>query len=490
MAWAQAVKQGDALVFATGVLGFLMPDDANPDSRPQLEPWQVIALQKFSAAWRNRFTRPGRLSIRSGHGVGKSCFLSVLVLFVLLCGGPDSKVPVVANSQDQLRDGLWPEIAKWIRELPPPLRENVEWAKERVTIKTDPEGAFAVARTASKHRPEALQGIHAKTVLAIFEEASGIPEETIEAGAGALSTPGAMAVAVGNPTRASGFFHATHTRLRAEWDTMVVSSEDVPRARGHIETIVNLYGKDSNKYRVRVLGQFPTRDDDTVIPLELVEAAKGRQVAPLAYWPIWGVDVARFGDDRSTLAKRAANVLLEPPKEWRNLDTTQVAGRIKAEIDATSAEMWPKEVLVDVIGYGAGVVDQLINVCRLPSAYGIRVRGINVSEAASSSDEYMRLRSELWFKGRKWFSQADTAIPVDGCDTLIAELTAPTYDFTVQGKILVESKADIKKRGLPSSDVADALLLTFAGTPEPRRKGRDFWERDLAADSGRTGWTG
>ena len=104
IAWAQAARQGDALVFATGVLGFLMPDEPNPDSRPQLEPWQVQALQKFSRAWRERFKRAGRLSIRSGHGVGKTCFLSILVLFVLLCGGPDTKIPIVANSQDQLRD--------------------------------------------------------------------------------------------------------------------------------------------------------------------------------------------------------------------------------------------------------------------------------------------------------------------------------------------------------------------------------------------------
>jgi hypothetical protein len=485
VAWAQAARLGDALVFATGVLGFLMPREPNPDNKPQLEPWQVKALEKFSAAWRDRFKRPGRLSIRSGHGVGKTAFLSITVLFVLLCGGPDTKIPIVANSQDQLRDGLWPEIAKWIRELPPPLRENVEWAKERVFIKSDPEGAFAVARTASKHRPEALQGIHARTVLAIFEEASGIPEETIEAGAGALSTPGAMAIAVGNPTRASGFFHATHTRLRAEWETMVVSSEDVPRAQGHIQTIVNLYGKGSNKYRVRVQGEFPTADDDTVIPLELVEAAKGRQVKPLAYRPVWGVDVGRFGDDDSTLIKRAANVLLEPPRCWHGLDTVQLSGRIVAELEATPSDMWPSEVCVDVIGIGAGVVDHLVRVARLQQVYGITVRAVNVAEK-SPDDDCMRLRDWLWFRGRKWFEQGDCVLPVTGVERLISELTTVTYDFTVNGKRVVESKDDMKKRGLSSPNEADGLLLTFAATPVPRKKEADRW----AAESGRTGWTG
>ncbi len=294
-----------------------------------------------------------------------------------------------------------------------------------------------------------------------------------------------MSGASENPTRASGFFFDTHHKMRSSWRTWRVSCEDVPRAQGHIKDIADTYGRDSNRYRVRVLGEFPTRDDDTVIPLELVEAAVNRKVTPLAYWPIWGCDVARFGDDRTVLAKRAANVLLEPPIEWRNLDTTQVAGRIKAEIDKTKADMRPKEIRIDVIGYGAGVVDQLVRVVRLPDI-GISVVGVNVAESASSSDEYHRLRDELYFRGRKWFEQRDCTIPA-GCETLIAELTAPTYDFTVNGKKIVERKDEMKKRGLRSPDCADALLLTFSAHPQPREPERRY--RDEGS-SERTGWTG
>src|ERR1041385_3640180 len=111
-AWAESAETGDPLLFATGILGFLMPGVPNANGMPQLEEWQVAALQKFRKAWRNRFTERGRISIRSGHGVGKTCFLSIIILFALLCGGPDTKVPVVANSENQLRDGLWPELSK------------------------------------------------------------------------------------------------------------------------------------------------------------------------------------------------------------------------------------------------------------------------------------------------------------------------------------------------------------------------------------------
>lgn len=464
LAWAEATRTGDPLLFATGVLGFLLPGDPNPDSLHQLEGWQVTALKKYRKAWRNRFTERGRISIRSGHGVGKTCFVSIIILFTLLCGGPDTKVPVVANSENQLRDGLWPELSKWIGKLPSSLRAEVGWQKERVVMNCAPEECFAVARTATKHRPEALQGIHAKTVLAIFEEASGIPEETLEASAGALSTPGALAVAVGNPTRSTGFFHQTHTKLRHVWDTMSVSSESVPRARGHIQDIIDLYGKDSNKYRVRVLGEFPTQDDDTVIPLEWVIAARGREVAAMSFMPIWGVDVARFGDDRCAVAKRQANVLLEPVKWWQHTEIDVTAGRIKAEWDGTHVDMRPSDINIDVIGYGAGVFAILKNM-------GLPVRGVNVAEAPSIEALYHRLRDELWFKGREWFRARDCSIPnTQEIEVLVGELTSLTYDTTINGKTKVEAKTDAKKRGLRSPDLADAFLNTFATPPKLKPK--------------------
>lgn len=474
IAWAQAAKTGDALLFATGVLGFLPPGHDNPDRAPQLEPWQVEALRKFTKAWRNRFEEKGRISIRSGHGVGKTAFLSIVILFVLLCGGPDTKIPVVANSQDQLRDGLWPEIRKWIGRLPPSLQEEVEWTKERVTIKCAAEEAFAVARTATKNRPEALQGIHAKTILAVFEEASGILEETIEAGAGTLSTPGALALAVGNPTRTSGFFYNTHHKLRSMWDCMVVSSEDVPRARGHIDDIIAMYGRNSNKYRVRVLGEFPTADDETVIPLDLVLAARKREVSAENVWPVWGVDVARFGDDTSTLVARQGNILLtEYLREWQGLDGAQVAGRITAIYNAAPTHERPREIVVDVIGIGASVYDIL----RLPGSPVAHItRGCNVAESPAVSAEDYRLRDELWFRGRAWFKTLRCAmhdIPHKPeltalLEKLVSELTGATYDFTALGKRVVESKADMKKRGVPSPNLADAFLLSLAAGIYPR----------------------
>jgi hypothetical protein len=184
-------------------------------------------------------------------------------------------------------------------------------------------------------------------------------------------------------------------------------------------------------------------------------------VSTLDYHPVRGVDVARFGDDRTALAKRQKNKLLEPVKSWNSTDLMATAGKIKAEYDATPYHAKPSEILVDIIGLGAGVYDR----CR---ELGLPVRGVNLGEAAASRENCARLRDELWFKGREWFQDRACSIPKD--DALIAELTSPTYAFTSTGKMVVESKADMKKRGLGSPDLADAFLLTFACGERPRER--------------------
>lgn len=445
LAWLRS--RDNPLLFVTDVLGVPeFKDDPDDPNCPGLETWQRGALIAVG--------EHDRVSIRSGHGVGKTTFIAWLALWFLLTH-KDCKVPIAANSQDQLRDTIWPEIRKWAKRLPDALARQIEVTAERVVVVASPEEAFAVARTASKDNPEALQGFHALFLLFLIDEAGGIDNVVFEVAQGALSTPGAKAVMTGNPNRNSGFFYDTHHVLRHKWHTMVVSSEDVARARGHIDDIIAKWGIESNQYRVRVLGEFPTADDDTVIPLNTVLASVCRDVVTLDYMPVWGLDVARFGDDRTALAKRQANELLEPVIAWRNMDLMQTVGRLQQEYTATKMDLRPSEILIDVIGIGAGVLDRAREV-------GLPARGINVGEQASSKETYMRLRDELWFKGREWFEDQTCKIP-EGCDDLISELISPTYRVLSTGKMQVEQKDEMKKRGMPSPDLADAFLLTLAG---------------------------
>lgn len=463
-AWLNSVR--DPWLFATGVLGYLPAGAPNPDGLDQLEAWQDKYLREFYLDAEGKPTNEPRHSTRAGHGVGKGTALAILALWFPLTHF-DSKAVLTANSQDQLRDNNWPEIRKQARKLPPDLAAMIEISEERLYVKAAPEMAFVVRRTASVNNPEALQGIHAKFVLYLVDEASGIPDIVFEVAQGSMSTPGAAACLFSNPTRARGFFFDTHHKLRKRWRTTVVSSEDVPRARGHIEEIIEGYGKGSNRYRVRVLGEFPTSDDDTVISLELVLAASKRTVERRAVRPVWGVDVGRFGDDASALAKRQGNALVEPVKEWMGLDTMQLVGRIVEEYRRTDEDMLPTEICVDVIGIGSGVVDRL-------QELGLPVYAVNVAESAAVDDKFARLRDELWWRGRTWFEAKDCHIPA-GCEKLIGELTTVTYDFASSGKLVVESKREMRKRGLQSPNLADAFLNTFATVDrkrEPLRRHR------------------
>jgi hypothetical protein len=213
------------------------------------------------------------------------------------------------------------------------------------------------------------------------------------------------------------------------------------------------YGEESNAYRIRVLGEFPRSDDDTIIPMDLLESAKHRDVVAYENAPIlWGLDVARFGSDSSVLCKRQSNVLISLDK-WRNLDLMQLTGAVVAQYESCGHKDRPQEILVDSIGLGAGVVDRLREL-------GLPARGVNVSESPAMGQTYINLRAELWGKTKAWLERRDCKIPAN--EDLIAELATVRYSFNSSGKMKIESKDDIRRRGLKSPDMADALVLTFA----------------------------
>ena len=427
--------QDNAVLFVREVLG------ADPDE------WQEQVLK-----WVDDGER--RISIRSGHGVGKSTIAAWLLLHRILCKFQQKSV-VTAPTSAQLFDALFAELKRWILKLPEPLQGLVDVKQDRVVLKDFPDESFISARTSRAEQPEALQGVHSKWVLLIADEASGIPEQVFEAASGSMSGHTATTLLLGNPTRGSGFFYQTHTTLAHNWKTLRVSCHDSKRvSEEYIKEMAERYGEDSNAYRVRVLGEFPKTDDNTVIGLELVESAISRDVQGNPLAPvIWGVDVARFGSDKSALAKRKGNILLEPVQTWKGLDLMQTTGVIKAEWDALGSIERPAEILVDSIGLGGGVVDRLREL-------GLPARGINVSESPAMGQTYLNLRAELWFRCRQWLTARDCRLPKD--ESLLAGLVTPAYKFSSNGKLQIESKDDIKRRGLPSPDAADAFVLTFA----------------------------
>lgn len=395
-----------------------------------------------------------RVSIRSGHGTGKTAFMAWCVLWFITCYFP-CKIPCTAPTSHQLQDILWAEIAKWHGVLAtrlPEIANNFKWSSERFYLEDRPQESFAVARTSRPEKPEALQGFHSENILFLIDEASGVVEKVFEVAEGALSTEGSFVVMAANPTREDGYFFESHHKMRDRWAALHWDGEESPLvSQRYIDDMRLKYGVDSPIYQVRVKGNFATAADG-VIPLDLCISAQNREVSPYnSADEIWGLDVARFGDDSTALAKRRGNIQKEPTKEWFGKDTMQTAGLVKNEYD--NAEVKPASINVDVIGIGAGVVDRM-------KELGLPVRGINVAESSSVQDKYSRLRDELWFKGREWLEEKDCKLADD--DSLIAELTTVKYSILSNGKIKVEGKDEMKKRGVKSPNRADAWLLTFA----------------------------
>ena len=424
------------------------------------DPWQAQVMMDVAKGVR-------KISIRSGHGVGKSAVLSWLAVWFLLTRYR-AKIVMTAPSAPQLFDALFAETRTWVANLPDFLKTLLVVTSDRIALKSAPDEVFLSARTSRADSPEAMQGVHSDFVLLLGDEASGIAEEVFNAASGSMSGHNCTTILTGNPTRTTGFFYDTHNRLKESWKTYHVSSFDSPRvSKEFIQEVLERSGEDSNEYRIRVLGEFPTTDDNTIISREIVESAMYRDVVfdPQAD-EIWGLDVARYGDDRTVLIKRTANVVTDV-QFWRNLDLMQTCGAVKAQFDASSKK--PSTICVDSIGLGAGVVDRL-------REQGLPVLGVNVSETPVMGN-YRNLRAELWFRLKDWLDKRACKLPKN--DTLASELCSVRYLFTSSGKAQVESKEEMKRRGLKSPDFADALVLTFAA-PEAQMLNPGYkWQKPL-----------
>lgn len=457
--YGPAAGEDGPVLFAIEVFGATL----EPGHENTLDPWQVEVLRAYGRGER-------RISIRACHGPGKTWVASVMVWHSLLCRYPQHTV-ATAPSKGQLEGALVKEVRQRYTQLPRPLQECFEVTSHAVRLRAAPDFSWFEARTARAENPEALQGVHCAGgyVLLIADEASGVHERIFESAAGSMSGHNATTLLLSNPVRTSGFFFDTHHKLADMWFRVRVGYADSSRVDpDFVEDIRRRYGEDSSAFRVRCLGEFPLADQDSIVPFELIEAARKRDiVVPPNATEIWALDVARFGDDRNVLLRRTNRAVLPDIEWWQGVDLMETAGRVRRKYLDTPPSRRPTEILVDVIGMGGGVLDRLVEL-------GLPARGINVAESSAHEDRYKNLGTELAFKAREWLSQRGSALPVceggrcpQDCphEVLAQEVGLWRYTITSTGKYLRESKADLKKRGHKSPDFADAFFLTFASDP-------------------------
>ncbi|WP_156920705.1 hypothetical protein [Fundidesulfovibrio putealis] len=406
--------------------------------------------------------RGAKVSVRSGHGTGKTTSLAWLIHWFLLFH-TDVKIPCTATTAAQLHDALWAELSKWHRRyLYKPFKDSIGINNDRMYIIGEEKFRFAVARTSAKDKPEALQGFHAENLMVIIDEASGVDNKVFEVAEGTLSTEGAIIILCSNPTRNSGYFYDTqmHPKIKYDWTRLAFNCLDSPIVTSkYVEGFEKKYGAQSNEYRVRVLGEFPELNDDSIISRSLIESAYDREVSYSSSPKIAGLDVARFGDDATAIVIRQGGKIIYID-QWKGLGIDESIGRVVALYRRGMFD----RIYVDACGLGAGVADMLP-----VYPYNVPTIGVNVAEKASQSELYNRLRDELWFNAKEFFEEQTCSI--DGTCKFVEELTdelcGPTYKYTSNGKLKVEGKDEMKARGVPSPNLADAFNLTLYNYSSP-----------------------
>ncbi|HEX3962161.1 MAG TPA: hypothetical protein VHZ03_36955 [Trebonia sp.] len=429
-----------------------------------------------------------RTSVRGPHGLGKSSLAAWVMLWFALtrdAAGVDWKAVATAGAWRQLINYLLPEFHKWagrlrwdvVRDGHPFTRQELLNLNLRLN-----HGALSAAACTT---PALIEGAHADSLLFVYDEAKAIPAGTFDACEGAFSGTGeAFALALSTPGPPQGRFYDIQSRRPGyeDWHARHVTLDEA-LAAGRISPDwaaqrALQWGTESSIYVNRVLGEFHAGDEDSVIPLAWAEAAverwlewdlAGRPGTELDYPRTVGVDVARFGQDKTVLAVRNGHVLTELRRSVKE-DTMQTTGRVAGVLAADAA----RTAIVDVIGIGAGVVDRLREM-------GHKVQAFNASAGTDRLDvtgefSYSNSRSAaLWSLREQLDPSAGSNLCLPDDEMLLGDLSAPQWKVTSAGKIAVESKDEIAKRLGRSTDDGDACAMAYWSRSMPHKPSARHW---------------
>lgn len=434
--------------FPWGVAGTELAD-RKPDA------WQLDVMKQIASGLLT-IEDAIRIAVSSGHGIGKSALVCWLIIWAMATH-EDTKGVVTANTQNQLMTKTWAELSKWHRlSICRPLFNYT--ATAYYSADKDHEKTWRIdAIPWSKDNSEAFAGLHnqGKRILVIFDEASAIDDVIWEVVEGALtdSETEILWCCFGNPTRPNGRFFECFKRFKMFWRTRQIDSRTVAITnKKQLNSWVDAYGEDSDFVKVRVRGVFPTSGDNQLISSELVDKArdgyKVLQPSMYSFAPvIMGIDPSWTGTDPMVVVIRQgiwSKILMELP---RNDDDSLVAGKIAYLMDKHNVA----HAFIDQ-GYGTGIYS-----CLKERGYS-NLTLINFGGAARE-DRYANKRAEMWDSIKDWLKEGGC---IEDREDFADELTSPEAFVNRKGRLQLESKDDMKARGLPSPNIADALGLTFA----------------------------
>lgn len=435
--------------------------------------WQIDALNALGGQPNPR----RRLALRACTGPGKSAVLAWVGWHRLMCFGDRGNHPKGAalsgEGRDNLRDNLWAELSKW-QSRSELLMRVFDWNQDRISAKDHPQTWFCSARSYAKDANaeaigRSLSGLHSEYPFVLLDEIGDMPL-TVGQKATQIFTGGVvdgLIAAAGNPTSTTGLLYYVCVNEATMWLIIRITADpDDPKRTPrvdieHAREQIKIYGRDNPWVMATILGEFPLTGFNTLLSIDDVEKSMGRRAegdAVSGAQKRLGVDVARFGNDRTVIFPRQGLMAFKPV-EMRNARTNEIAARVAAAKIKWGSEI---EAIDGTGGYGSGVIDSLIQAGHSPLEVQFSGKAID--------NRYYNKRSEMWFEMASWIKRAG-ALP--RIPEMIKELTSPTYAFQ-NGKFLLEPKDQIKKRLGISPDYADALALTFAMPEMPARSSEVF----------------
>ena len=402
------------------------------------------------------------VAVRSCNGSGKT-FTAALATLWWLMTHDEAIVITTAPTERQVKNLLWREIRKI-------YDNNRDFIGGRLSQTKLELSSTRYAFGFSTNTTERFQGFHHENILIIVDEAAGVHEFVFDAIAGSMTTRHAKMLMIGNPAALAGTFYDAFHKDREQWHTIHVSAFDTPAFTDEIpsseplpadiptpEWVARLErqrGERSAAYQTRVLGDFPSEADDTLISLRLIEEAVERQFADITDSDaIMGLDIARFGDDQTVAVVRRGQrvVKLEAFPKSNLMETTGRALDLARRYGV-------EKIVVDEVGLGSGVLDRLNEIGEIEAI------GVNGGKNADDTDHYRNLRAQMFDQLKERFVDRSISIPRDA--ELISQLASITYSFNSKGQLVLESKQQIRNSGRQSPDKADALALAFTA-PEP-----------------------
>jgi hypothetical protein len=400
-----------------------------------------------------------RTAVPSAFDTGKSFSASRLAAWWIDTHPPGEAIVVTtATTHAQVRAILWQEIGAAHRKskLLPGHVNQTEWWIGDILV--------GFGRRPRDWSPDAFTGIHRPYVLVIIDEASGVPKAIFDACEGLITNADSRILAIGNPYAPDSHF-AHICRPGSPWNTIRISAFDTPAYTGEpmpdiaMRSLISKvwvdentleWGKDSPLYVTKILGKFPDESDDQLLPLSWVQAAIDHEEPVESNHPTLGVDVARYGEDETVIAGRWGwhHEIVETFRRKPITYTTGAAARLARELES-------RDVRVDGDGLGAGVVDGL-------REQGIKVDDLHNGARATDPGKFINARSQWWWELRMGFEERLPDIPND--PILAGQLTAIHWSLDSKGRIAIETKDEMRKRGVRSPDRADALMYTHAAS--------------------------